>query len=200
MSVEKSTIDRFGIPRARRPRTAAAPRAAAADRPAAWAGPADGAAGVTREAAPPARSVPTAPVPGSAALRAGFAALEHQPRLGGWLAERLWFRLPAPASVEARGRHTPSGGEPFEVQWEAGTVRGRAYGDWGLPTAYLVHGWGGWWQQLGAHVQPLLDRGLCVVAFDSPSHGDSSPGRFGPRSTTFPEMAQALSAVVADFG
>jgi pimeloyl-ACP methyl ester carboxylesterase len=74
------------------------------------------------------------------------------------------------------------------------------YGEWGNPTAYLVHGWGGWWQQLSAHVQPLVDRGLCVVAFDAPSHGDSGPGAHGARSTTFVEMAQALTAVVAEFG
>ena len=79
----------------------------------------------------------------------------------------------------ARAARTPRGGEAFAVSWAHGTVRGRVYGDWGNPTAYLVHGWGGWWQQLGAHVEPLLARGLCVVAFDAPSHGDSGPGAHG---------------------
>ncbi|GAA2169730.1 alpha/beta hydrolase [Pedococcus bigeumensis] len=144
---------------------------------------------------------PATGLPGSPALRRLFAQLERRsPALGGLLAERLWFRLPAAPAAAVRAARTPHGGEPFAVQWTHGTLRGRVYGDWGNPTAYLVHGWGGWWQQLGAHVQPLLDRGLCVVTFDAPSHGDSGPGAHGGRSTTFVEMAEALAAVVAEFG
>ncbi|WP_161988537.1 alpha/beta hydrolase [Pedococcus bigeumensis] len=140
-------------------------------------------------------------LPVSPTVRRLFALLERRsPALGGLLAERLWFRLPAAPTATVRGARTPRGGEAFEVQWAEGTVRGRVYGDWGNPTAYLVHGWGGWWQQLGAHVEPLVARGLCVVAFDAPSHGDSGPGAHGARSTTFPEMGEALSAVVAEFG
>jgi pimeloyl-ACP methyl ester carboxylesterase len=74
------------------------------------------------------------------------------------------------------------------------------YGHWGNPTAYLVHGWGGWWQQLGAHVEPLVASGLCVVAMDLPGHGDSGPGRHGRHSTDVIEMAEALVAVVREFG
>jgi pimeloyl-ACP methyl ester carboxylesterase len=140
-------------------------------------------------------------VPTTRALRRAFGILERRsPQAGGWLAERLWFRLPRGADAATRAARTPSGGEAFEVTWAHGVVRGRVYGDWGNPTAYLVHGWGGWWQQLSAHVAPLVEAGLCVVAFDAPSHGDSSPGAFGRRSTTFVEMAHALTAVVADFG
>jgi pimeloyl-ACP methyl ester carboxylesterase len=139
--------------------------------------------------------------PGSRVLKTLFAQLERRsPALGGLLAERLWFRLPASPVATVRAARTPPGGEPFAVQWTHGTVRGRVYGDWGNPTAYLVHGWGGWWQQLGAQVQPLVDRGLCVVAFDAPSHGDSGPGVHGARSTTFVEMAEGLAAVAAEFG
>jgi pimeloyl-ACP methyl ester carboxylesterase len=182
MSVQKSTIDRL-IPADPAPRGAAHPLATAL-------------LGGGR----PARRRPTGPVPNSRALRATFTVLEHQPAVAGRLGERLWFRLPPRPMEQVRADRTPAGGEPFEVAWPGGTLRGRVYGDWGLPTAYLAHGWGGWWQQLSAHVQPLLDRGMCVVAFDAPSHGDSGPGRFGPRSTTFVEMAEALAAVVRDFG
>ena len=151
-------------------------------------------------------------------VRSALAVLERlTPAASGWLAERLWFRLPPRPTAAARAARTPAGGEAFEVTWAPsrrppsahgrprasrrhGVVRGRVYGEWGNPTAYLVHGWGGWWQQLSAHVQPLVDRGLCVVAFDAPSHGDSGPGANGSRSTTFVEMAQALTAVVAEFG
>ena len=178
MSVQKSTIDRFvTLPQ---PATVFTPE-------------------VTQPTVDAA--VPATGLPGSPALRTVFAQLERRsPALGGLLAERLWFRLPASPAAAVRAARTPAGGEPFAVQWAHGTVRGRVYGDWGNPTAYLVHGWGGWWQQLGAHVQPLVDRGLCVVVFDAPSHGDSGPGVHGGRSTTFLEMAEGLAAVVAEFG
>jgi pimeloyl-ACP methyl ester carboxylesterase len=183
MSVQKSTIDRFASPR--RPATVDTPQVA------------------TPQVTTPQvdAALPATGLPGSPALSHLFAQLERRsPALGGLLAERLWFRLPAAAAPAARAARTPAGGETFAVPWAHGTVRGRVYGDWGNPTAYLVHGWGGWWQQLGAHVQPLLDRGLCVVAFDAPSHGDSGPGAHGARSTTFVEMSEALAAVVAEFG
>jgi pimeloyl-ACP methyl ester carboxylesterase len=164
--------------------------------------------GAPRVATPAPRGLAVAPAPvraptvaTSRALRLTFALLERRsPGLGGALAERLWFRLPPKPDAAVRGRRTPSGGEAFEVAWRGGVVRGRVYGEWGRPTAYLVHGWGGWWQQLGAHVEPLVRSGLCVVAFDGPSHGDSGPGPRGPRSTTFVEMARALAAVVDEFG
>jgi pimeloyl-ACP methyl ester carboxylesterase len=185
MSVQKSTIDRFLV-RPRPARISASPLVTAQATP----------SSPTTDAA-----VSATGLPGSPALRTLFAQLERwSPALGGLLAERLWFRLPSSPATTVRAARTPRGGEAFAVPWAHGTVRGRVYGDWGNPTAYLVHGWGGWWQQLGAHVQPLVDRGLCVVAFDAPSHGDSGPGVHGRRSTTFLEMADALAAVVTEFG
>lgn len=175
MSVEKSTIDRFNVIPRRRPATAPAP---------------------DEHATGPATGRPVSPV-----LRRTFAVLERRaPAIGGRLAEHLWFRLPASPATAVRAKRTPRGGEPFEVEWSSGTLRGRVHGDWGNPTAYLVHGWGGWWQQLAALVTPLVARDLCVVAFDAPSHGESGPGRHGARSTTFVEMAEALAAVVGEFG
>lgn len=74
------------------------------------------------------------------------------------------------------------------------------FGPEGAPTAHLVHGWAGWWQQLAAHVPALLDAGYRVVAHDAPSHGSSRPGRHGPRSTTLLEIADAFTAVVHQQG
>ena len=200
MSVEKSTIDRLIVPSRRSSAAGVGGATAESDAP-----PTQPDAVPTHpaptEVASTDAATPTTGLPVSPALRRLFALLEQQsPALGGLLAERLWFRLPASPAVRSRAARTPRGGEAFEVRWARGTVRGRVYGDGGNPTAYLVHGWGGWWQQLGAHVEPLLARGLCVVAFDAPSHGDSGPGVHGARSTTFLEMGEALAAVVAEFG
>jgi pimeloyl-ACP methyl ester carboxylesterase len=193
MSPEKSTIDRLkAAPIAASPTLGARP-GAALRRPSTE--PTAAAEPTTRAADEP----PAVPVPRGA--RRLFGTLERtSPALAGLLAERLWFRLPpAPASAR-RAQRTPAGGEPFELPWVAGPIRGRVYGHWGNPTAYLVHGWGGWWQQLGAHVEPLVAAGLCVVAMDLPGHGDSGPGRHGRRSTDVIEMAEALAAVVREFG
>ena len=140
-------------------------------------------------------------IPVPARLRHALGLLDRlSPAAAGAVAERLWFRRPPVPSPDRRSRRAPRGGEPFSVAWGAGTVTGRVYGSPGAPTAYLVHGWGGWWQQLAAHVEPLVEAGLCVVAFDAPSHGGSTPGRLGPHSTTLVEFAEALAAVVARFG
>lgn len=188
MSVQKSTIDRSWYA-AHSPELATAPPGPAGSVPVPLAGP-------DRVSVAEVGAVRT-----TRGLRSAFAVLERtSPVLGGALAERLWFHLPPVPDHQRRSRRTPAGGEAFEVRRAGGVVRGRVYGYWGNPTAYLVHGWGGWWQQLAAHVEPMVAAGLCVVAADLPGHGDSGPGRHGRHATDVVEMAQALAAVVGEFG
>jgi pimeloyl-ACP methyl ester carboxylesterase len=69
---------------------------------------------------------------------------------------------------------------------------------WGEPTApvvALVHGWAGRGTQLGAFVPALVARGLRVVTWDAPAHGDS-PGR----TTTLASMATVLREVAERIG
>ena len=62
---------------------------------------------------------------------------------------------------------------------------------WGEgPVVLLVHGWNGRATQLGGFVQPLVDRGYRVVAFDALGHGES-PGR----QNSLPELATAIRTV-----
>ncbi len=62
---------------------------------------------------------------------------------------------------------------------------------WGTgPTVMLVHGWGGYGLQLGEFVQPLIDSGYRVLAFDAPAHGSTE----GLQTNGF-ELAQAIKAV-----
>ena len=116
------------------------------------------------------------------------------PRLGGRLAERLWFTLPP----GPRRHHDPAGGTPFVVRSGGVDVRGISWGTG--PVVYLVHGWGGRGHQLASFVEPLVRTGHQVVAFDAPSHGDSAPGPSGPGRSTAVELGQALDAVAAKFG
>jgi pimeloyl-ACP methyl ester carboxylesterase len=120
-----------------------------------------------------------------------FALLErYAPGLGARWAERIWFTLPRPRRAPPVGA---TGGHAFTVPTRVATVVGETWGSG--PTVYLLHGWGGSRRQFGAFVAPLVDAGFRVVAFDAPSHGDSRPGRYGPRSTTALEFASALRAV-----
>ncbi|HEX5532685.1 MAG TPA: alpha/beta fold hydrolase [Actinomycetales bacterium] len=116
------------------------------------------------------------------------------PRLAARAATRLWFTLPAPTARP----DAPAGAAEFAVTSQGATVRGSYWGDG--PVVYLVHGWGGSGAQLGAYVEPLVQRGYRVVSFDSPSHGVSDPGPSGRRSSTGVEFAKALDAVAARFG
>jgi pimeloyl-ACP methyl ester carboxylesterase len=128
-------------------------------------------------------------------LNLAFALLERiAPAVGVRILNNLWFRLPVvPANVRR-----PRGELPAATPFEVGAIRGQSYGEG--PPIYLVHGWGGWGLQLAAHIQPLVDAGFRVIAYDAPSHGDSAPGREGKGTSTLLELADALKAVVADQG
>ena len=128
-------------------------------------------------------------------MNAGLAAGELvAPGLAARWVSRQWFTLPPPLRANA----FPEGGEPFEVSWEHGMVRGQSWG--GGPVVYLVHGWGGRSDQFAAMVEALRQAGHTVVAFDAPSHGGSDPGAWGPTSTTGVEFGKALDAVFMKFG
>jgi pimeloyl-ACP methyl ester carboxylesterase len=128
-----------------------------------------------------------------------FAVLERAaPAVGAKLLDRIWFRLPPVSEKARRLRVELPAATRFEVPFATGTLRGRSYGDG--PTIYLVHGWGGWGLQLAAYIPPLVASGFRVVAYDGPSHGDSSPGPEGAGRSTLPELADAFQAVVAAQG
>lgn len=134
-------------------------------------------------------------------MRAAFALLERgAPAAGAALAERLWFTVGARPSRAVRERRSVAGGTAFALPVSDSEVRGVSFGDPSGPSAYLVHGWGGWWQQLSSFVPVLLARGYHVVAFDALAHGDSGRGAIGRRASSVPEMADAYRAVVERFG
>jgi pimeloyl-ACP methyl ester carboxylesterase len=134
-------------------------------------------------------------------VRVAFQVLERAaPAVGARWAELIWFRLPRATARSALARLAPVGdpGRRFTIRAGEVDIVG---GTWGTgPVVYLVHGWAGHRGQLETFVPGLVRRGFRVVAFDAPSHGESGPGAFGPRSSSIPEFADALSAVVAKHG
>lgn len=111
-----------------------------------------------------------------AALRAGFQWIgPAAPGLAAVVAERLFLsapRHPRPArELEVLDRAVR-----FAVPTDDGHIPVWSWGD-GPRTALLVHGWEGRGSQLGSFVQPLVDAGFRVVAFDAPGHGDAESDR-----------------------
>jgi pimeloyl-ACP methyl ester carboxylesterase len=130
---------------------------------------------------------------GLALVRAGlFVSSRISPSLAARWAERLFFTPPRPRASRTR---MPAGAQRLDVAF--GGRSGRiAVWSWGSgPIVYLLHGWGGRAEQLGAFVAPLLARGFRVVALDGPGHG-ASPGR----RSSGPEIGRALAAVAAQLG
>jgi pimeloyl-ACP methyl ester carboxylesterase len=121
------------------------------------------------------------------------------PTAGATWAERLWFTVPRAGG--RRDRLAPPG-RPFAVQVHGRTVAGEVWeeGPGERPVVYLVHGWGGWGDQLDAFVAPLAEAGHRVVAFDALGHGGSDPGPSGPGRGNILELADSLTAVVAAHG
>lgn len=79
------------------------------------------------------------------------------------------------------------------VPFDGGSL---AVSEWGAgPTVLLVHGWGGRSKSFWRMVDPLVDSGFRVVAFDLPAHGDSDGVR-----TNMPECARALDGLARTVG
>ncbi|NER83126.1 MAG: alpha/beta hydrolase, partial [Leptolyngbya sp. SIO1D8] len=67
---------------------------------------------------------------------------------------------------------------------------------WGQgPVVLFVHGWAGRGTQFFKFVQPFVDKGFKVVAFDGPSHGASSG-----KSTDIIEFEQVLKSLEEYYG
>jgi pimeloyl-ACP methyl ester carboxylesterase len=132
-------------------------------------------------------------------VRLAFRTLDRvAPALAVRWAVRIWATPPHPRRVPPspappgdRSTHTTPGGARIAVE---------SWGEPGRPVTYLLHGWGGWRQQLAGLVAPLVAAGHRVVTLDAPGHGEAGPGRLGGRRTHLQEVAEALATVVKETG
>lgn len=153
---------------------------------------------VTATATPNSTTVRAKHSPKLATLRAAFAILDRtSPTLAARWAMNMWCTLPTNKGRRQDNRPYPGW---LDTVWLPGNRR-VVVETWGEgEPVYLVHGWGGWRGQLGAFVTPLVDAGHEVVAFDVPSHGQSSAGELGKGKGSGIEFAESLAAVAEVYG
>ena len=111
--------------------------------------------------------------PGACAAGAAFA-FRRPPRIA--RTRREAATLHRAASVRLRGGK----GEIAAWHWGSG------------PRVLLVHGWGGHAGRLAAFVDPLLQAGFGVTAFDAPGHGESEGSL-----CSLPDFIDAIRVVAA---
>lgn len=137
------------------------------------------------------------------ALSNAFAFAErHAPGLGAYVAERLWFRIPA--SGRGRPPEWLPAGKRFQVSLHGRSIAGESWvsqrGGEPNPLVYLVHGWGGRKEQLAMFVPLLLESGYSVISFDALGHGRSDAGPMGRGQGSILDFVESLKAVIAAAG
>ena len=106
------------------------------------------------------------------AIRWGFPKLETiAPALAHRWFTRLFF-TPLGGPLPPAERQERQTATSFELPVRGKTVRGYAWGSG--PAILLVHGWAGRGTQLLSFIDPLVQAGYSVVAFDAPAHGLSA--------------------------
>lgn len=85
---------------------------------------------------------------------------------------RLFLKTPKRRAGRDHERQSFAGAEALHFNFDGERLAAWRFGRG--PAVLLVHGWGGDSLQLHAFVPALLARGLSVVAFDAPGHGQST--------------------------
>lgn len=99
------------------------------------------------------------------------------------------FMTPRRHRAPDREKALLAGATPFDVRLgDATTIKAWSWGEG--PLVLLVHGWEGRGSQLAPFVEPLVDDGYRVVAFDAPGHGASDGNR-----SSLPHFTYAIRGV-----
>ncbi len=114
------------------------------------------------------------------------------PGLAGKLALRFFMTPPHFGTP----RREQSVRDSADLHFQEISGRQIAVRSWGKgPSILLSHGWGGRGTQFFSFIQPLVDAGFRVVAFDAPAHGDSSGKR-----TNMLDVSGVVAAVAEQEG
>jgi len=104
------------------------------------------------------------------------------------------FFSPLQYEVKPRDREILARGINYCLPFDGGELAVTTWGNDGT-AILLVHGWGGARAQMTGFVQPLLEAGYRVVAFDQPAHGESDG-----RMTNILEIAPAMDLIARQEG
>jgi len=125
----------------------------------------------------------------STTVRSVFSGIQAiSPALAAQLAVATMFRTRRKPRADWESRIAERA-EPLTLDGPTGTIAVQRWGQG--PLVLLVHGWNGRGSQLGAFVEPLVEAGFQVVAFDAPGHGASAGS-----SSSLVHFANAFDAVV----
>ncbi|HEX5839624.1 MAG TPA: alpha/beta fold hydrolase [Anaerolineales bacterium] len=84
----------------------------------------------------------------------------------------LAFFSPPKYELKSSDREILERGTTYRTSYTGGELAVSTWGKSG-PAVLLMHGWGGARAQMTGFVEPLLDAGYRVVAYDQPAHGES---------------------------
>jgi pimeloyl-ACP methyl ester carboxylesterase len=105
-----------------------------------------------------------------------FGVLQRvSPRLASELGLMLML-MPGRSRVKTWDQPVLDEAQRFHFDFAGKRLAGYRWGS-EKPCVVLVHGWGSRASRLSAFVRPLQEKGVSVVAFDAPGHGESE-GRF----------------------
>jgi pimeloyl-ACP methyl ester carboxylesterase len=104
------------------------------------------------------------------------------------------FFSPSKYEVKSADKAILENGTSYRVPYEAGEIAVTTWGDSG-PAILLMHGWGGARAQMTGFVEPLLNAGYRVVAYDQPAHGESDG-----KTTNILEIAPTLNLIASKEG
>lgn len=134
-------------------------------------------------------------------LTRGLRALSSvAPHAAGAVAARLFLRAPPRRTSGKRELDVLLQADRFDAEFDGETLQAYLWGQG--PAVLLLHGWGGSAGQLYPFVDPLVQAGFSVVAFDAPAHGASTGSwlaipRYAAAIQRLSEQLGPLHAIIA---
>ena len=105
------------------------------------------------------------------------------------------FFSPSKYEVKSTDETVLARGNTYRLPYAGGELAVTTWGEEGHPTVLLMHGWGGARAQMTGFVEPLLNAGYRVVAYDQPAHGESDN-----KQTNLLEIAPTMDVMLNRFG
>lgn len=105
------------------------------------------------------------------------------------------FFTPKKYEVKTQDEEILKRGNNFKIKHETLELAVTTWGDKSNPKILLMHGWGGARAQMTGFVNPLLQAGYFVVAYDQPAHGESDG-----QQTNLLEIAPTMDTMLNQFG